>query len=140
MEMGEGAGRLAELAAEAAEELRRLHPNQSRVVKCGPLSLPVLVQQRGGAEVAYVMVHPFWRMDESALAAGPLADTVAAAPGREVYFVDTFDVARRPVKALDLARTRNPRSFRRKLANTRGGCEGEENGRATFSIRRVEHS
>jgi hypothetical protein len=94
------------LAAEAAEELQRLHPNQSRVVKCGPLGLPVLVQSRGGAEVAYVMVHPFWRLDESALATGPLAETVAAAPAREVYFVDTFDVARRPVKALEYARTR----------------------------------
>ncbi|SEE27416.1 Helicase conserved C-terminal domain-containing protein [Rhizobiales bacterium GAS191] len=96
------------LAAELAEELRRLDPERRRVVQCGPLDLPVLLRPNGGGEDAYVMVHPFWRLDETALAAGPLAETAAAARGRHVYFVDTFDAARRPVRALDYARTRNP--------------------------------
>ena len=83
------------LATEAAEELRRLDPNRRRVVRCGQLNLPVLLRPNGGGEDAYVMVHPFWRLDETALAHGPLAETAAAAPWQNVYFVDTFDVARR---------------------------------------------
>ena len=94
------------LASEAAEELRRLDPNRRRVVKCGPLDLPVLLRPNGRGTDAYVMAHPFWRLDEPALARGPLAQTAAATPGQKVYFVDTFDVARRPVKALEYARTR----------------------------------
>lgn len=96
------------LAAEAAEELRRLQPNQSQVVNCGPLGLPVLIRLKGSTQVAYIMVHSFWRLDEMALTAGPLADTLAAVPGKRAHFVDTFDVARRPVKALENAQTRDP--------------------------------
>jgi hypothetical protein len=96
------------LAADAAEELRRLDPRRRRVATFGPLNLPVLLRPNGNADEAFVMVHPFWRLDEASLGTGPLAATKAAVPSTRVYFVDTFDVARRPVKALELAGLRNP--------------------------------
>jgi Lhr-like helicase len=95
------------LADEAAEELRRLDPQRRRVARHGPLDLPVMFPT-ASSEEAFVMAHPFWRLDEDALAAGPLQQTLAATPARRVYFVDTFDVARRPVKALEYAAGRIP--------------------------------
>ncbi len=97
-----------QLAAEAAEEVRRLNPIHRRVVHCGPLSLPVLTQPFAGGTEAFVLVHPFWRLDPASLTSGPLRDTINLAPADNVYFVDTFDVARRPVKAIEHARNRTP--------------------------------
>ncbi|PDT60545.1 helicase [Bradyrhizobium diazoefficiens] len=96
------------LAAEAAEEVRRLDPDNRRVMPCGPLDLPVLIRRYGGGTEAFVMVHPFWRLDETSVSTGALSETVKAAPADSVYFVDTFDVARRPVKAIEHARNRVP--------------------------------
>lgn len=94
------------LAAHAAEELRRLDPQRRCVAQFGPLNLPVLLDK--AADRAFVMVHPFWRLDEAFLGKGPLGATRDAVPRGRVYFVDTFDVARRPVKALEYAELRNP--------------------------------
>jgi hypothetical protein len=98
------------MAAEAAEEVRRLDPDRRRVQRYGPLDLPVLLRPHGDRVEAFVLVHPFWRLDEGAVASGPLAETVEAlaADANAVYFVDTFDVARRPVKAIQNARDRAP--------------------------------
>jgi hypothetical protein len=54
------------------------------------------------------MVHPFWRLDETSVSTAALGETVKAAAADSVYFVDTFDVARRPVKAIEHARNRVP--------------------------------
>jgi Lhr-like helicase len=96
------------LATEAAEELRRLDPTKRTVEHCGPLNLPVVFRPRGGETEAYLVVHPFWKLDNAALSEGPLAETVANLGSRKVHFLDTFDVARRPVKALEQARERLP--------------------------------
>ncbi len=95
------------LAMEAAEHLQRLDPDRRAIEVHGPLSLPVLLKPDGaGGREAYVMVHPFWRLDETAVAAGPLSATVRSIETDQVWFADTFDVARRPVKAIERARLR----------------------------------
>ena len=96
------------LAAEAAEEVRRLDPDRRTVVRAGPLNLSVLLRPHGGRTEAFILVHPFWRLDREALSSGPLAETMAAINAQAVYFVDTFDVVRRPVKAIEYARNRTP--------------------------------
>ncbi|MDQ7251285.1 DEAD/DEAH box helicase [Dongia sedimenti] len=94
------------LATEAAEEIRRLDPKNRRIEHYGPLDLPVLLKPIQGRTEAFVLVHPFWKVDPGSVVAGPLKATMEAVPAHEVYFVDTFDVARRPVKAIEFARQR----------------------------------
>jgi hypothetical protein len=96
------------LADKAAQEVRRLDPDRRRVEPHGPLSLPVVLRPHAGGTEGFVVVHPFWRLDEASLASGPLADTVRTVPADTVWFLDSFDVARRPVKALQNARNRLP--------------------------------
>ncbi len=90
------------LAADAAEDLRRLDSGRRRVEPFGPLGLPVVMV---GDREAFVIVHPFWRCEGDALRSGPIAATVAELQGRRAMFVDTFNAARRPVRALELARS-----------------------------------
>ncbi len=99
------------LAAEAAEEVRRLDPDNRTVEHHGTLNLPVLLKPNGRGREAFVLVHPFWRLDERSVSSGPLADTVRSVEADDVWFVDTFDVARRPVKAIERARLRTPQTF-----------------------------
>jgi hypothetical protein len=96
------------LADKAAQEVRRLDPDKRRVKRCGPLDLPVVLRPFSGGTEGFVVVHPFWRLDDQSLASGPLAETLAAVPADTVCFLDSFDVARRPVKALENARNRLP--------------------------------
>jgi hypothetical protein len=95
------------VAMEVAEEVRRLDPERRRVERRGPLDLPVLYRPRAGRNEAFVLVHPFWRLDRASVSTGPLAATAAAATADAVFFVDTFDIGRRPVKALQFALDRN---------------------------------
>lgn len=95
------------LATNAAEELRRLNPVSRSVVSVGPLHIPAVVEEPTHGKEAFVVVHPFWRLDDGGIA-DPLAATREALSGRDVRFVDTFDAARRPVRTLDIARRRNP--------------------------------
>lgn len=99
------------LAAEAAEEVRRLDPENRTIEQHGPLGLPVLIRPYGGRREAFVIVHPFWRLDEAAIVAHPLRETIDEIRADHVFFVDTFDIARRPVKAIEQARLRTPQMF-----------------------------
>lgn len=94
------------LASEGAEEARRLDPNNRQVERYGPLELPVLIRKYGDSIEAFVIVHPFWSLEESSLGSGALAETIAAIAADNVYFVDTFEIARRPVRAIQNARDR----------------------------------
>lgn len=94
------------LAMRAADDIRRLDPQSRRVERVGPLDLPVVMVPKGTSIEAFVVVHPFWRLDEAARRKGPLAQTLGAVRAHDIYFLDTFEVARRPVKALDNARNR----------------------------------
>lgn len=96
------------LSCENAEELRRMDPARRKVERVGPLDLPVLLRQNGGRVEGFVIVHPFWRLDSLSLQSGLLGETVRSIVADEIYFIDTFEVARRPVRALDHARNRPP--------------------------------
>jgi len=98
------------LAQESAEELRRMDPIRRTVEPRGPLDLPVLLRQDGGRVQGFLIVHPFWRLDTLSLQRGSMAETIRSIDADEIFFVDTFEVARRPVRALDLARNRQPGS------------------------------
>jgi Lhr-like helicase len=94
------------LACDSAEELRRMDPRRRTVERHGPLDLPVLRRQDGGRVEAFLIVHPFWRLDSPSLQQGSLGETFRLMRADAIYFVDTFEVARRPVRALDHARNR----------------------------------
>jgi hypothetical protein len=94
------------LAEHAAQEVRRLDPERRQVDRIGPLGLPTVLSPHAGVTEAFVVVHPFWRLDAPSLASGPLADTRREIAADHVWFLDSFDVARRPVKAMDNARNR----------------------------------
>jgi hypothetical protein len=98
------------LAQDGAEELRRMDPGRRTIDRRGPLNLPVLLRQDGGRVQGFLIVHPFWRLDNLSLQIGSLAETVRSIGADEIFFVDTFEVARRPVRALDHARNRQPGS------------------------------
>lgn len=93
------------IAAMVAEELARQNPGERTPTTLGQSGLPALRVRRSGSVEHYVVVHPFWRTDGAARAAEPLASAIAEAGG-PVYFVDAFDGARRPVRALENARSR----------------------------------
>jgi hypothetical protein len=99
------------LARESAEELRRMDPGRRTVERRGPLDLPVLLRRDSGRIEAFLIVHPFWRLDSQSLQQDSLGDTLRLIRADEIFFVDTFEVARRPVRALDLARNRPPQSL-----------------------------
>ncbi|AIQ93138.1 DEAD/DEAH box helicase [Methylobacterium oryzae] len=93
------------IAATVAEELARQNSTERTTTTLGRAGLPALRVRRAGNVEHYLVVHPFWRTDGPARAAEPLASAIAQAGG-PVYFVDAFDAARRPVKALENARSR----------------------------------
>lgn len=94
------------IADKAVDELCRLNPSSRTPAVLGGLPS---VRVNGKVDVTfYVMAHPFWRMGGAERRKGLLARAIAAAEGAPVYFVDTFDAGRRPVVALDNARTRPP--------------------------------
>jgi Lhr-like helicase len=99
------------VARESAEELRRMDPGRRTVERHGPLDLPVLLRQGGPLMEAFLIVHPFWRLDSQSLQQGRLGETLRLIQTDAIYFVDTFEVTRRPVRALDLARNRPADSF-----------------------------
>lgn len=97
-----------EHALKAADEVCRLDPKNRRVERIGPSNLPVVFSRPGQNADAFVLVHPFWRLDSASIKTGLLAETVASLSARNVFFLDTFEVMRRPVKAMDNARNRDP--------------------------------
>ncbi len=94
------------LADNVATEVCRLDPERRSIKHHGPLNLPIVLRSDAGRTEGFIVVHPFWRLDEASVASSPLSDTVAAVPADDVRFLDSFDVARRPVRALENARTR----------------------------------
>jgi hypothetical protein len=92
------------MATNVRDEVRRLSPTKRDAIEIGSLRLPGLRVRSNSETRFYVVVHPFWRTDVRT--AEPFASVYREAGGKEVYFVDSFDAARRPVSALDFARQR----------------------------------
>lgn len=100
-----------EIAQELAHEIRRLNPDRRTVKNVGPLDLPVILENRGRGAEAFVMVHPFWKLDAVSRNTGKLGETLNAVDATEVFLVDSFDAARRPLRALEIARMRESDAF-----------------------------
>lgn len=94
------------LAGDLAAEIVRLRPGHMSVATAGPLSLPVVSWNRGGSTERYLFVHPFWSLRTGSQESRFLARTIAELGVGSVFFVDTFEAARRPVLALEAAKGR----------------------------------
>lgn len=93
------------IARTVRDELVRIRQVDRVPLDLGSAQLPGLRVRRNGAFEHYLVVHPFWRTDTAARTVEPLRSAVSAGGGR-LYFVDAFDAARRPVRALEIARQR----------------------------------
>lgn len=94
------------IARRAAEEIVSLRPGRMDWRAVGSQGLPMVSWTRGGRTQAFLIVHPFWRLDAEGSDAEPLRSAIADAGNPDIAFVDTFDAIRRPVRALDDARNR----------------------------------
>ncbi|MFO0406748.1 MAG: helicase-related protein, partial [Labrys sp. (in: a-proteobacteria)] len=96
------------IAEQTAEEISRLNPSTRTPTVLGGLPT-VRVDTKEGV-CFYAIVHPFWRTEDADRKRGPLAQAIAAAKGAKIHFVDSFEAGRRPVAALETAKSR-PASF-----------------------------
>ncbi len=69
----------------------------------GPLGLNAVVEKRSGNTVRFVVVHPLWRTDS-----GALHRLLGDAMRPYDKPVTTFDLERRPLRALEIARSALP--------------------------------
>ena len=92
-------------AGALAESVAAMRPASLRAETAGPLDLPCVVEF--GPENAVVgqtvVVHPLWRLD-----IGGRQRFIGRSTSPRVRFVDTFELERRPLKALELAQIREP--------------------------------
>ena len=94
------------LASDLANEIVRMRPGQMTLGSAAPLSLPVVSWNRGGSAERYLFVHPFWRLQIGQPGTDWLTRTLRTIGNAGTFFVDTFEAARRPVRALEEARER----------------------------------
>jgi hypothetical protein len=92
-------------AVTLAEGVAAMRPGSLRVDAAGPLGLPCVVEFGAGDVVVgqTLVVHPLWRLD-----IGGRQRFIGRSTGALVRFVDTFELERRPLKALELAQVREP--------------------------------
>ncbi|WP_445006109.1 DEAD/DEAH box helicase [Halomonas mongoliensis] len=93
-------------AQEAADNIRRLNPENCTVHSVGELGLPVVIDySKPQAREAFVIIHPFWATDN------PAPELVAAFSELDAslsaYSIDTFEASRRLMHAMQFARARN---------------------------------
>ncbi|MBB4362190.1 Lhr-like helicase [Bradyrhizobium sp. CIR18] len=90
----------------AARELVRIQPTTRSFREYGKYRLPGVQVQRNGHTENYVVVHPFWSIKPQSILVEPFQSIIADAGALPTFFVDAFDVVRRPIHALDFARER----------------------------------
>lgn len=90
-------------ARSLAENVVAMRPTSLRVETVGRYNLPCIssVGQGGNVLSQTLVVHPMWRIDR-----GAGVRLIGAATGAQLYFVDTFDLERRPLRALEMALSR----------------------------------
>ncbi|MCW2283799.1 hypothetical protein M2323_001769 [Rhodoblastus acidophilus] len=84
-------------AQELADELQAVRPTTLTVANDGPLGLPVVIDS-GQNQTRTMVVHPLWRLDATAN-----ARLFGALNAGDQRFVNTFELLRRPLKALENA-------------------------------------
>lgn len=88
---------------ELASSVAAMRPGTLRVEPIGPMRLASIVQGVGGAAIRMTVVHPLWRTDDPAVRA-----LLQSGKAGESRFVDTFDLERRPLKTLEMAKSSFP--------------------------------
>jgi hypothetical protein len=93
-----------ERAQALTETVAAMRPNTLRAGTAGPHQLSCITEVAQGCPVRRtVVVHPLWRLDANA----PLR-FLGNSSGPPTRFVDTFDLERRPLRALELSQDRGP--------------------------------
>ncbi len=88
-----------EQARSLANRVAAIRPGSLSVTESiGPLDLPVISERQGATETKLVVVHPLWRTDDA-------SRMIGRDIGPVIRFVNTFDLERRPLKALEAAKT-----------------------------------
>ena len=92
-------------AGALAESVAAMRPGSLRAETSGLSKLPCIVEFGPGNAVIgkTLVVHPLWRLDISAR-----QRLIGHFTGPQIRFVDTFELERRPLRALELAETRLP--------------------------------
>jgi hypothetical protein len=86
-----------------AQDLKAMRSARWRVETVGPLRLPCLIELDGNqAPLRWLLViHPLWRADfDTPRLLG------ATSPGVQTVPIDTFDLERRPLHALEMSKER----------------------------------
>lgn len=78
-----------------AEAVAGMRPDSLSVEVHGPSNLPMLREKHKGGDT-FLIVHPLWRVD------GDFGKALSR--GAEVKFLDTFNLERRPLRAIELAK------------------------------------
>jgi hypothetical protein len=78
-----------------AENIAQMRPGVLTPDRLPHSGLPFLVEKKGGHETRYVIVHPLWSLDSSAL-----SSVLGGDWSPELRFVDTFNLERRPLKTM----------------------------------------
>ena len=88
-----------------AESVASMRPRFWRAERAGPMGLPCLVEADGQGRVnrRLIVIHPLWRADPTLL-----TKLGVASPGVRTLPIDTFDLERRPLRALEMASERPP--------------------------------
>lgn len=88
-----------------AESVASMRPTFWRVERAGTMQLPCLVETDAQQRVArrLVVIHPLWRADQTLL-----SRLGVGAAGIAVRPIDTFDLERRPLRALEMVEGRGP--------------------------------
>jgi hypothetical protein len=90
-------------AQASAEAVASMRPKFWRAERVGAMRLPCLVETDGQQRAVrrLVVVHPLWRADHTLL-----SRLGVAAPGVRTLPIDTFDLERRPLRALEMVEER----------------------------------
>jgi hypothetical protein len=88
-----------------AESVASMRPRFWKAERAGSMGLPCLVETDGQGRVnrRLVVIHPLWRADPTL----PSRLGVASLGTRTIP-IDTFDLERRPLRALEMANDRGP--------------------------------
>jgi hypothetical protein len=80
-----------------------MRPRKWRVETLGKMTLPCLIEMdaAGGTIRRLAVIHPLWRADS-----GTATVLGVSSPGMRTLFVDTFDLERRPLRALETVEER----------------------------------
>lgn len=88
-----------ERSRELAASVAAMRPGSLKVELVGPMGLASIVQTTGRSALKMIVLHPLWRSS-----AADVTTLIGSRPDGTMRFVDTFDLERRPLKALEMAR------------------------------------